>query len=125
MSICSVEFQKLITPAVTGDPDAITIDDARAICDGDSLSDMVARLGALKTASTAVIVAINTAITVYSTNHGSNYFYDGDIIRLLRAARQLYVPVCVIAPDALAVAKFPEGETPGLSIDEALLRCRL
>jgi hypothetical protein len=125
MSICSVEFQKLVTPAVQGDPDAITIDDARAICDGDSLSDMVARLGSLKTASTAVIVAINTAITVYSTNHGINYFYDGDIIRLLRAARQLYVPVCVIAPDALSVATYPEGSSPGVTIEEALARCAL
>jgi hypothetical protein len=125
MPICSIELQKLVTPALTGDPDAITIDDAQAICDGDSLSDMIARLGSLRTASTAVIVAINTAITVYSTNNGINYFYDGDIIRLLRAARQLYVPVCVIAPDPLSLPTYPDGTSPGLTIDAALTRCRL
>jgi hypothetical protein len=125
MSICSVEFQKLVTPALPGDSNASTIDDALALCAGDSLSDMVARLGSLKTASTAVVVALNTAFTIYSTNNGINYFYDGDIIRLLRAARQLYVPVCVIAPDVVSLPTYPEGSSPGLTIDEALARCAL
>jgi hypothetical protein len=125
MSVCSVEFQKLVTPAATGDSNAIAIDDALALCEGDGLSDMVARLGSLKTASTAVVVARNTAITVYSANDGINFFYDDDIIRLLRAARQLYVPVCVIAPDALILPSYPEGSSPGVTVQEALARCGL
>ena len=123
MPVCSVEFQKLATPSAAGDPEAMTIDDALYFCGHDDLTLMLARLGALATPATVVIIAANTAITVRTTNNGINYFYDGDIIRLLRAARRLYVPVCVIAPDALGVPTYPEGQTPGLSINEALVRC--
>jgi hypothetical protein len=46
-----------------------------------------------------------------------------DFSQLLRAARQQYVAVCLIAPDALSIDLYPEGVTPGLTIAEALLRC--
>lgn len=123
MPVCSVEFQKLATPSVAGDLEAMTIDDALDLCRHDDLEEMLARLGALETPSTVVVIAANTAITVRTTNNGINYFYDADIVRLLRAARRLYVPVCVIAPDALGIPTFPEGSSPGLAVDEALLRC--
>ena len=64
----------------------------------------------------------NTAITVHSTNNGINFFYDADIVRLLHAARMTYVPVCDVAPDTLALPT-PEGQTAGLSVQDALARC--
>ena len=125
---CSVEFGKLIAPSGGGAPEAVSpeilaIDAALAICDGDDIGEMTSRLTALKTASTVVVIASNTAITVHSTNNGINYFYGADIVRLLRAARKLYVPACVIAPDALGIPIYPEGTSPGLTIEEALARC--
>jgi hypothetical protein len=29
----------------------------------------------------------------------------------------------VVAPDALAAPTYPEGQTPGLSVEDALARC--
>jgi len=68
---------------------------------------MLARLAGLKTASTVVIIAANTAVTVRSSNNGVNFFYDADIV----------------IPDSLALPTPPSGQTPGLSTDEALARC--
>jgi hypothetical protein len=42
---------------------------------------------------------------------------------MLHAARQLNVTACIVAPNALALPTFPSGQTPGLSIDEALASC--
>ena len=123
MSVRSVELRRIVTPSTPGDPEALTIAAALDEYDSVDLADMVARLNALKTASTVVIIAANTAVTVRSTNNGINFFYDDDIIRLLRAARQLYVAACIVIPDSLAVPTYPTGQTSGLSIDAALARC--
>jgi hypothetical protein len=121
MPVCSIEMQAL---AVAGNSDAttMTVPDALDQCLKEDLQDMLARLGSLMTSSTVVVVAANTAITVHSTNGGINYFYNADIVGLLHAARKLYVPVCVVAPESLALPT-PEGQTPGLSVDEALASC--
>jgi hypothetical protein len=84
---------------------------------------MLSRLGALKTAETVVVIGANTAITARTTSRGINFFYDADMLRLLHAARKMYVPACVIAPDSLALPTYPQGQTPGLSVDDALVRC--
>jgi hypothetical protein len=124
MPVCSVELQALaVSTTGGGTTDGMTIDAALAECDQQDFGTMLDRLNALKTASTVVVIAANTAITVHSTNNGINYFYDADIVRLLRAARKLYVAACVIAPESLAVPTYPQGQSAGLSIDAALASC--
>ena len=124
MPVCSVELQALaVSTTGGGTTDGMTIDAALAECDQADFGTMLDELNALKTASTVVVIAANTAITVHSTNGGINYFYGDDIVRLLRAARKLYVTACVIAPESLALPTYPEGQTAGLSIDAALASC--
>jgi hypothetical protein len=120
---CSIEPQALAFPAVTSGPDGLTTPDAAWYCASDDLAEMTQRLNGLKTPQLVVVIAANTAITVHSTNGGINYFYDGDIGRLLRTARRLYVPACIVAPDILALPTAYSGTTAGLSADEALARC--
>jgi len=69
------------------------------------------------------VVAENAAATAHSTNGGINYFYDEDIAGLVWAARQGYVAVCNVRPEPLALPTPPSGQTPGLSVDDALARC--
>jgi hypothetical protein len=121
MPVCSVEFHALALGETVGD--VITVPDALDTCLKEDLQDMLARLGSLQTSSTVVVIASNAAITVHSTNGGINFFYDTDIVRLLHAARKLYVPVCEVMPQALALPTPPAGQTPGLSVDEALASC--
>jgi hypothetical protein len=122
MPVCSIELQTLAFNDAS-DATMMTVPDALGACLKEDLQDMLARLGSLQTPSTVVVIAANTAITVHSTNGGINYFYDTDIIKLLHAARKLYVPACIIAPQSLAVPTYPEGQTPGLSVDDALAAC--
>jgi hypothetical protein len=122
MPVCSIELQALALGETAIDASMLTVSDALDICLKEDLQDMLGRLGSLETTSTVVVVAANTAITVHSTNGGINYFYDADIVRLLHAARKLDVAACIVAPDSLALPS-PSGQTPGLSIDEALASC--
>lgn len=123
MPVCSVEYQGLTLDPTLADATTLTVSQAVDGCLKEDLGDMITRLGGLKTPETVVLVAANTAITVHSTNGGINYFYDDDMLRLLHAARKLYVPACLIAPQALALPTYPQGQTPGLSVDEALATC--
>jgi hypothetical protein len=123
LPVCSVEFQGLTRDRAAADANTLAVQDAVDACLQEDLTDMLGRLGGLKTPSTVVVIASNTAITFHSTNNGINYFYDADMVRLLHAARALYVPACVVAPDALAAPTYPEGQTPGLSVEDALARC--
>lgn len=121
MRVCSVEFQAL-TLGPPGDVSTLAVSDALDVCLKEDLGDMPTRLAALQTPSLVVVVAPNTAITVHSTNNGINYFYDADIIRLLHAARELYVPVCFVMTGPLALPT-PQGQSAGASVDEALAAC--
>ena len=122
MPVCSVEFQSLTFAWTASDPSTVTVMNALDACLKEDLQDMLARLGSLMTPSTVVVVAGNAAITDHTTNNGINYFYDADIVRLLHAARKLYVPACIIAPASLALPS-PEGQTAGVSIEDALASC--
>jgi hypothetical protein len=123
MPVCSVELDDLAAPSAPADGTGVAIDAALAECDRNDLGDMLDRLNGLKTDATVVIIAANAGITVRSTNNGVNYFYDADIVRLLRAARKLYVAACVIAPSSLAIPTYPQGQRQGLSVDQALASC--
>jgi hypothetical protein len=123
MPVCSVEFAALAIPGPPDDPFGLTIDQARDACALADLGDVFATLQALKTDRTVVIFGANAAITVNTTNNGINAFYDADIVPLLHSARTLYVSVCLIQTEALALPTYPEGQTPGLSVDQALARC--
>jgi hypothetical protein len=122
MPVCSVEPLALAFASATSTAAELSTPDAQAMCVNDDLGDMLGRLSSLKTEATVVVVAANTAITVHSANNGINYFYDLDIGRLQRAARRLYVPVCIVSPDVLALPS-PGGQLPGLSIEDALASC--
>jgi len=119
---CSIEPQALVFPPAASGPGLSTAD-AASFCATDDLTEMTDRLNSLKTPQLVVVIAGNTGITVHSTNGGINLFYEDDIGRLLRTARRLYVPACIVAPDALALPTPTSGQTPGLSVDEALARC--
>ncbi len=123
MPVCSIEPDTLQTPPMPSDVVSWSLLSAQQTCASDQLDDMLAKLRLLQTPSTVVIVAANTAATVHSTNNGINFFYDLDILRMLHAARQLNVTACVVAPNDLALPTPPSGQTPGLSIDEALASC--
>ena len=125
MPVCSVEFNALAIDSINGDAMSLTYAAASDACGNENLGDMIDRLNALKTASTVVVVAANAAVTDRTTNGGINFFYDADITRLTHAARKLYVPVCVVSPESLALPTPPQGQTPGLSVDEALAACGL
>jgi hypothetical protein len=121
MRVCSVEFQQL-TLGPPGDVSTLAVSDALDMCLKEDLGDMPARLASLRTPSTVVVVAPNTAITIHSTNNGVNAFYDTDIVRLLHAARELYVPVCFVTTGQLA-GPTPDGQSAGVSIEDALAAC--
>lgn len=122
MMTCSVEFSALAIGSAADDPTAVPPDQALPACLNDDLGDMLTRLSGLKTDATVVVIAANAGITARSTNGGINYFYADDIVRLLHAARRLYVPACIVAAESLAPPT-PEGQSAGLSIAEALARC--
>jgi hypothetical protein len=126
MPVCSIEMQDLAMPASAPGGTAgsgLAVDAALTQCDQDDLGDMLDRLRGLQTPNTVVIVAANGAITARSTNGGINFFYDDDRFRLLRAARKLYVTACAIVPQDLAIPTYPEGQTAGVSIDDAVAAC--
>jgi hypothetical protein len=121
--VCSIELDTVQTPPMPDDVVSMSVMSAVQACANDQLAAMLAKLRQLQTPTTVVIVAANAAATVHSTNNGINYFYDGDILRMLHAARQLNVVACVVAPSDLALPTLPAGQTPGLSIDQALASC--
>jgi hypothetical protein len=121
--VCSIELDTVQTPPMPDDVVTTSLMSAVQACANDRLDDMLAELRQLQTPSTVLIVAANVAATVHSTNNGINYFYDTDILRMLHAARQLNVTTCVVAPNALSLPTFPQGQTAGLSIDDALASC--
>lgn len=123
LPVCSIELDTLQTPPMPSDVVTMSLISAVQACASDQLDDMLAELRQLRTPSTVVIVAANVAATVHSTNNGINYFRNADILRMLHAARQLNVIACLVAPNVLALPTFPSGQTPGLSIDEALATC--
>lgn len=120
---CSIEPQALAFASATSGPDGLSTPDAATYCAFDDLADMTNRLNSLKTPQLVVVIAANTALTWHSTNGGINYFYDDDIGRVLRTARRLYVPACIVTPDNIALPMYPSGQTPGISMEEALARC--
>jgi hypothetical protein len=123
MPACSVELQRLVTASQAAGPDTITIDAAVADCDGYDFGFVFNQLAASKTPASRVIIGANTAVRMGGTDRGFGYYYDEDSVRLLRAARRLYIPACIVVPDALALGRFPGNLAPGLTIEEALARC--
>jgi hypothetical protein len=120
---CSVELRRLVTAWQAGGPDAISIDEAVADCDGFDFGFVFDQLAASKTPASRVIIGANTAVRMGGTDRGFGYYYDEDSVRLLRAARRLYIPACIVLPDALALGRFPGNLDPGLTVEEALARC--
>jgi hypothetical protein len=123
LPVCSIEPQALAPNAVMSDATGLSAPDATAFCASDNLDEMIGRLNGLKTPEMVVVIAANTAITVHSTNGGINFYYGDDIGRTLRAARRLYIATCIVTPDPLSLPTPPSGQSPGLSVDEALARC--
>jgi len=123
MPACSVELRRLATGSQPADLEAIAIEDAVADCDGFDYGFVLDQLSASKLPTSLVLIGTNAAIRMGGTDHGFAYYYDQDVIRLLRAARKLYIPACIVVPDALEIPLYPEGHTTGLSIDEARARC--
>ena len=122
LPVCSVEPQALAFASATSGATGLSTPDAMAFCASDDLTEMIGRLNGLKTPELVVVIAANTGITFHSTNNGVNFFYDADIGRLLRASRRLYVPACIVTPDVLSLPN-GTGESPGLTVAEALARC--
>jgi hypothetical protein len=123
MPVCSVELQRLVTSSHVAGPDEITVGDAAAACDGFDLRDVVVRLGQQKTAASKVVIGTNVGISMGGTDLGINYYWDEDVVRLLRASRKLYVSACVVVPETLAWEPYEGMVEPGLTIEEALARC--
>jgi hypothetical protein len=124
MTVCSIEPYPFTSSSPTTGT-ALSLGEAVAFCTNDDLAEMLQRVNGLKTPSLVVVIAANTGATFHSTNNGINYFYDDDIDRLLRAARRLYVPACIIRPDLLSLPIAPAGMTAGVSLEMALAGCGL
>lgn len=123
LPVCSIEPQALTFMSATSDGTGLSLADAKAFCSMDDLATMTQWLGSLKTPQLVVVVAANAGITFHSTNNGINFVYGDDIPKLVRTARRMYVPVCDVRPDVLSLPTPPSGESPGLSVDQALARC--
>ena len=124
MAVCSVELDALVVPPASAADVTASLTAARAKCAQEDLTRMLAELHALQTRSTEVIVGANAAETWHSTNNGVNYFYDGDILGMLHAARQMNVMACVVAPSDISLPT-SMGQTAGVSISDALQGCGL
>ena len=125
LSVCSVELDALVVPPAPASEVAASLSAARAKCVQEDLTSMLAELHALQTRSTEVIVGANAAETWHSTNNGVNYFYDDDVLGMLHAARQMNVLACVVAPGDISLPMYPAGQTPGMSLADALQGCGL
>jgi hypothetical protein len=123
LPVCSIEPQLLAFTSMVSDAAGLSTADAAAFCAMDDLATMTQWLGSLKTPQLVVVAAANTGITVHSTNNGINFVYGNDIDKLVRTARRMYVPVCDVRPDVLSLPTPPDGESPGLSVDQALASC--
>ncbi len=123
--VCSIELDALVMPPAAVADIANSLASARARCDQEDLTIQLEQLRALQTPAIELIVGNNAAETWHSTNNGVNYFYGDAIVGMLHAARQLNVTVCVVSPNSISVPNFPSGETPGVSISDALAACGL
>jgi hypothetical protein len=81
------------------------------------------QLAASQLPSSRVVIGTNAGVRMGGTDRGFGTYYDEDVVRLLRAARKLYIRACVVVPKALAIPLFPEGQTSGVTIEEALAGC--
>jgi hypothetical protein len=125
LPVCSVELDALVVPPAPAGDVAASVTAARAKCAQEDLTSMLTELRALQTRSTEVIVGANAAETWHSTNNGVNYFYGDDVLGMLHAARQMNVPACVVAPGDISLPMYPGGQTPGVSLADALQGCGL
>jgi hypothetical protein len=123
MPVCSVEPQRLVTASQAAGPQAITVEAAMVDCAAFDYGYVFDQLSTGRLPSSRVIIGANAGIRMGAADRGLAYYYDEDVIRLLRAARKLYIRACVVLPDALAIPLFPEGQTSGVTIEEALARC--
>jgi hypothetical protein len=125
LPVCSVELDALVVPPAPASDVAASLTAARAKCAQEDVTGMLAELHALQTGSTEVIVGANAAETWHSTNNGVNYFYGNDVLAMLHAARQMNVLACVVAPGDISLPMPPTGQTPGVSLADALEGCGL
>ncbi len=125
ISVCSIELDGLIMPPRSNSDLAASLAAGIAKCNQEASPDMLAKLGQLQTPTTVVIVGANAAETWHTTNNGVNDFYGDQILGMLHAARTLNVSACVVAPADLSLPMSPTGQTPGLSIADALTGCGL
>ena len=123
MPVCSVELERLVTASQAAGPGAITVEDAMIDCAGFDYGYVLDQLSVGRLPSSRVVIGANAGISMGAADRGFAYYYDEDVIRLLRAARKLYIPACLVMPKALAIPLFPEGQTSGLTIEEALASC--
>jgi len=123
MPVCSVEPQRLVTASQAAGPEAITVEDAMIDCGRFDFGYVFDQLAASQLPSSRVVIGTNAGIRMGGTDRGFGYYYDEDVVRLLRAARKLYIRACVVVPKALAIPLFPEGQTSGVTIEEALAGC--
>jgi hypothetical protein len=123
MPVCSVELQRLVTASQAAGPGALTVEDALAECERFDFGYVRDQLAAGKLPSSLVLIGTNVGIRMGGSDRGFAYYYDEDAVRLLRAARTLYVPACIVVPQTLQVPMLPGGFTPGLSMEDALARC--
>jgi hypothetical protein len=125
VAVCSVELDALVVPPARAADITASLAAARARCAQEDLTRMLAELGGLQTSATEVIVGANAAEIWHSTNGGINYFYGDDVLGMLHAARQMNVLACVVAPGDISIPMYPMGETPGVSLADALAGCGL
>jgi hypothetical protein len=123
MPVCSVELQRLVTASQPAGPGVISVEEALIECGRLDLRDMLDRLSASKLPSSRVIIGTNVGLTMGGSDRETVAYFDDDVVRLLRAARQLYIRACIVVPETLQVETFPGNVSPGLSIEEALARC--
>jgi hypothetical protein len=121
--VCSVEPQRLVTASQAAGPEALTVEDAMIDCGRFDFGYVFDQLAAGQLPSSRVVIGTNAGIRMGGSDRGLGYYYDEDVVRLLRAARKLYIPACVVIPKALAIPLFPEGQTSGVTIEEALAGC--
>jgi hypothetical protein len=124
--LCPVELDNLPMPPLANDDEVVNSLQAELQkCDLAVSPTARMTLSALQTPSTVVIVGANAAEIWHTTNNGVNYFYGDEILFMLHAARELNVTACVVAPADIALPMAPSGQTPGVSIADALAGCGL
>jgi hypothetical protein len=125
ISICPVELDELVMPPAPSSDVVASLEAELSECDLAVGPFALTELRQLQTPTTVVIVGANATETWHTTNNGVNYFYGNDVLYMLRAARVLNVSACVVAPADIALPMAPSGQTPGVSIADALAGCGL